>query len=734
MRSAPVSIRRYLKLIVLSALLPSGLFAAGLVYFLWDYQQSQRNEEQLARVRALAAMVEGEIQSTVARLEVLASDPEMEGVSLGEFHRRMRQLVRQSPDWANLVLLSPDGQVLNASVPYGTPLPQSIDGRYPWRAFETGKAVTSDLFTARVRGVPTIGVAVPVIRDSKVVNVLVAGLVLEHLGNRLSSVVPPEGVAGIFDRKLRFIARSRDPQPYIGKPPGEALLTAMSEQREGVIRSVTREGESTFTAFTRLADGWYLGVATLSAPLDRALVRYLGLLGGVWLAMLVLGLVLTRFLMARINRSVAATVDTASRLAAGMPAETSPLAVAELATITDAVRKLFQRERQARAQAEGANRTKDQFLAMLGHELRNPLAPITTALQLMRSGGSDTFAREREIIQRQVQHMVRLVDDLLDIARIARGGIELKQATFEIADIVREAVETAEPLFRSKRLELSVSAPEQGLGVHGDPVRLVQVLSNLLTNAAKFTPQGGRVAMAARARDGLVEVTVADDGAGMDPTELSRVFELFTQGQQSVDRPQGGLGLGLGIARSLARLHGGDLIGASPGRHRGSTFTLTLPQAQGRIESAPPAASATAPPEASAGRLVLVVDDNVDAATGLAELLALWGFRTRVAHEGRAVVPAMREATPDVVLLDIGLPGIDGYDVAAMIRSESQWRHVRLIALTGYGQARDRERSREAGFDLHLVKPVDLEKLAVALGAAAPDDTSAQPDVRGKGG
>jgi signal transduction histidine kinase/ActR/RegA family two-component response regulator len=733
MVSAPVSIRRYLMLIVLSALLPTGLFAAGLVYFLWDYQQSHRNQEQLERVRALASLVEGEIQSTVARLQVLASDPQLGEGSLEAFHQRLRRQLRQSQDWANLVLMSPEGQVINASMPYGTPLPASVAQPYQQQAFETGNAATSDLFTARVRGVPTVGVAVPVFQEGKVAYVLVAGLMLDYLSARLSSVVPAEGVAGLFDRRLRFIARSRDPQPYIGKPPGELLLAAMKQRPQGVLRSMTREGERTFTAFTRLADGWYIGVATPSAPLDHALARYLGLVGGAWLGMLALGLLLTRFLMARINGSVAAAVETASRLAAGTPAEATVPAVAELATITEAVRTLFQRERQARAQAEAANKTKDDFLAMLGHELRNPLAPITTALQLMRSRGGDSFEQERGIIQRQVQHMVRLVDDLLDVARIARGQIDLKKSTLEIAGIVAEAVETAEPLFRRKRVQLSVSAPPRDLKIEGDAARLVQVLSNLLINSAKFTPEGGHVSVTAFARDGKVEVSVADDGAGMDAADLSTVFELFTQGHQSVDRPHGGLGIGLAIARSLARLHGGDLVASSGGQRKGSTFKLTLPQVDDAFAPSSPAPADGARLAASDERLVLVVDDNVDAAIGLAELLKLWGFRTHVIHDGAAVIAAMRESSPDIVLLDIGLPGLDGYQLVRLIRREPQWRGLCLIALTGYGQARDHESSRQAGFDLHLVKPVDLDKLAEALGvpAAAPATGTAGPQRPG---
>jgi signal transduction histidine kinase len=713
MRAAPVSIRRYLMLIVLSALLPMGVFAAGLLYFLWDYQQTQRNQELLARVRVMASMVEGELESTTTRLRLLASDPQLDVATLADFHQRLRDLLQQNGDWSNLLLISRERQLLNAAVPFGTPLPET--GRWPYQrnAFETGRPATSDLFTARVRKGSTVAIAVPVFRDGKAEYALVAGLRLAHLGERLGSIVPSDGVAGVFDRNLKFIARTRDPDPYIGKPPGDLLLNAMRDQPEGVIRSITREGENTFTAFRRLAEGWYIGVATPSAPVDRAFSRYLAILGGAWAALLLLGMVLTRFLMARINDNVAATVETASQLAAGKPAEFSRSTVAELATISDAIRSLFQRERQARAKEEAANKTKDEFLAMLGHELRNPLAPISTALHLMRTRGGDAFPKEREIIQRQVQHMVRLVDDLLDVARIARGGVELKKLTAELSGIVSEAVETTEPLFRRKRIALSVSVPETGLKIHGDPARLVQILSNLLTNAAKFTDEQGKVVVAAAVRGATVDLTVADNGSGMARDELTQVFELFTQGQQGVDRPRGGLGLGLAIARSLARLHGGDLVAASDGPGKGSIFTLTLPRVDGPL--APRAEPDGLPPAARSDRLVLIVDDNVDAAEGLAELLKLWGYRTQVVHDGSAVIGMLQALSPDIVLLDIGLPGIDGFELASLIRQEPCWRDLLIIALTGYGQANDRDRSREAGIDMHLVKPVDIEQLARAL-------------------
>ena len=713
MGSGPVSIRRYLTLIVLSALLPMGLLAAGLMYYLWEYQEDQRNQELVHRARAMALVVEGEVGSTVERLRVLAKDPHLAAGALAAFHERLQQLLAVNDDWGNIILLTEERQVVNAAVPFGTALPEVRERFSPgWIA--AGKPVTSDIFTARLRGWPTVAIGYPVPLDGgEPEQALVVGLRLDYLGERLATILPPTGVAGVFDSELRFIARTRDATPYLGKPPGELLLAAMRKEPEGVIRSVTREGERSFTAFHRLANGWYIGVATPSAPTDKAFARYFGLFGGAWLGILLLGLVLTRFLTDRINRNVASTVSTANRLASGEPAEFPVPTVTELASISEAVRTLFASERQARAQAERANQAKDEFLAILGHELRNPLAPIANALRVMQARGSGEIAREREIIQRQVDHMVRLVDDLLDVARIVRGGVQLTRGALELSAIVTDAVESTRPLFDRKSVALTVSVPERGLQVSGDPVRLTQILNNLLTNAAKFTRENGCVAVAASAQDDQVVLTVADDGVGMASWDLARVFELFTQGEQSVDRPRGGLGLGLPIARSLARLHGGDLQAESAGPGLGATFKLTLPRVDdpvaGDVEPAP-----RTPAFNGEGR-VLIVDDNIDAAVSLADLLGLWGLRAWTVHDGREVIGALEAFAPDVVLLDIGLPGMDGYEVAQTIRGEPRWQSLRIIALTGYGQASDRERSRESGFDAHLVKPVDFSLLEQLL-------------------
>ena len=369
------------------------------------------------------------------------------------------------------------------------------------------------------------------------------------------------------------------------------------------------------------------------------------------------------------------------------------------------------RAQEARLEADRASRAKDEFLAMLGHELRNPLAPIQTALQLMRLRGDATAERERTVIQRQVDHLTRLVDDLLDVSRIARGKVHLRRERIEIAEIVAKAVETASPLLEQRAHALDVDVPREGLAVEGDPVRLAQVASNLLTNAAKYTESGGRVSVRAAREDGQVVLRVRDTGVGISPELLPRVFDSFVQGGQSLDRSHGGLGLGLTIVRSLVSLHGGSVSAHSDGPGQGSEFAVRLPAAAPGVADACGRHAGEAGTPRVDGLRVLVVDDNADAAEMLAEALSLHGHETRVAHDGPAALRICQEFRPAVALLDIGLPVMDGYELAGRLRSLAGMEDVRLIAVTGYGQDTDRDRSRAAGFHSHLVKPLDLDAL-----------------------
>ena len=365
------------------------------------------------------------------------------------------------------------------------------------------------------------------------------------------------------------------------------------------------------------------------------------------------------------------------------------------------------------AELEAASRAKDEFLAMLGHELRNPLSPIATALQLMKLRGDRRTTREQQVIERQVNHLTRLVDDLLDVSRITRGKVELRKERVEVADVIAKAVEMASDLFEQRNHDLSFDLGPERLWVDGDPVRLAQVVANLLTNAARYTERGGKITVSARLQGGEIVIRVKDNGSGISPELLPRIFDLFVQGHRSSDRAQGGLGLGLALVKNLIALHGGSVVALSDGPGKGSEFVIRLPPAAEMEASAPTRSDHDGPPPPSKAKSkrVLIVDDNNDAADSLADLLRDVGHQVEVAYSPVAALKLVETYRPQVAVLDIGLPVMDGYELAARLRANPVLADCLLIALTGYGQSHDLTRSEEGGFQHHLVKPVDIAKL-----------------------
>ena len=359
-----------------------------------------------------------------------------------------------------------------------------------------------------------------------------------------------------------------------------------------------------------------------------------------------------------------------------------------------------------------ADRRKDEFLAMLSHELRNPLAPIRNAVRLLQRG--EGAAKAIEIIDRQTAHLHRLIDDLLDVARVTQGKIALHRERVELLNVVGQALEISRPLIEAKRHELSVSLPDQPVQLDGDLARLAQALSNLLNNAAKYTDPCGHIALKAVRRGDELEISVSDDGMGISAEDLPRMFELFAQSQRGIDRAQGGLGVGLTLVRKIAELHGGRASAKSGGPGMGSEFTIVIPALR-QVSNPSPPPEPRAAAKGARGRRVLVVDDNVDSAETVAMLLGTDGHLTRLAHDGEAALLAAREFVPELIVLDLGLPGMSGYDVARKLRSEPGMAEVTLVALTGYGREEDRARSRDAGFEYHLTKPVEYEELGALV-------------------
>ena len=368
---------------------------------------------------------------------------------------------------------------------------------------------------------------------------------------------------------------------------------------------------------------------------------------------------------------------------------------------------------QTAAALKEADRRKDEFLATLAHELRNPLAPIRNALHIMAlSPEAQVKESARNIIERQLAQLVHLVDDLLDVSRISQGKVELRIALADVVAAVQDALETSQPMIRAGKHELTlVLPPPRTLFVEADATRLCQIIANLLNNAAKYTPDGGRITVRAERQDGFAVITVEDSGVGIPVSLLPRVFDMFAQVDQSMERSQGGLGIGLALVRQLVEMHGGQVEADSQGPGSGSKFTVRLPVSARRPPVEPGAAVPKLHASGDKGVRVLVVDDNVDGAATMAQFLGILGYETLMVHDGLAAVGAAASFRPDVVILDIGLPHLDGHEVARRIRQAPGGNAMMLIAVSGWGQAEDRQKSREAGFDRHFVKPVELEML-----------------------
>ena len=409
------------------------------------------------------------------------------------------------------------------------------------------------------------------------------------------------------------------------------------------------------------------------------------------------------------HEQAAVFTERAERLVAGIAAQ---------AAIAMDNARLYRAEQEGAAKLREADRRKDEFLATLAHELRNPLAPIRTGLHLLRitQPGSDSAEQARAMMERQLTHLIRLVDDLLEVSRISRGKIDLRRSPIELAAVVLSAVETTRPAIEAARHKLEISLPAQPLTVDADFVRLAQVLANLLNNAAKYTDPGGRIALSVRGEGAEAVISVRDNGVGIPAELLPRVFDMFAQVDRTLDRAQGGLGIGLALAKSLVEMHSGTIQVESGGPGQGSEFIVRLPA----TESTQTARSGDAPflaylKPGNARRRVLVVDDNVDAAQSLGLLLGQMGCEVQIAHGGAAAIEAARLAPPHLVLLDISMPGVDGYTVVRRLKQDLAFRDVPFIAVTGLGREADRDRAREAGFNEHLVKPVSPEALREVL-------------------
>jgi signal transduction histidine kinase/ActR/RegA family two-component response regulator len=724
-------IRVYLLVLVLGALLPGALLTAFLVWraFTNDRQVSERRLLDSARVDASA--LDREFAGTISMLQALGTSPALDHEDFEAFYVEARRAQATQPGWDTIELLAPDGQALvSTNLPWGTPLaavpePDSLRELTDTRAPVVGtirsgpEAGTEHLFAIRV----------PVFREERFSYVLSAIVNVESLAR----VVPrqlsdtEEWTRAILDPQGTIAVRTRGADEYVGARANDAFLTRIRKTPELVSAETTRDGVPVYAATSRGAFGWMSIVVVKRAALDAPL---LGSMAGVMAGGVVLmlcGLAAVLLVSRRLASDLSAATLAAEAVADGRTVSQGKGYVAETLQLhrslaaTAALLEVRAGERDeevrradaARAEAEEANRTKDQFMAVLGHELRNPLAPALTALELMKSRDPQVFRREREVLERQVAHMSRLVNDLLEVSRLSRGMIQLDCRRVEVREAVDRAVDMARPLIAQHRHTLEVDVPAVGLIINADVDRIVQVLSNLLTNAAKYTPPGGHVTISARAMSGQAVIACEDDGPGVPPELASTLFVAFTQGPRTFDRREGGLGLGLSLARSLTELHNGTIRVEGRGVSRGSRFVVSLPLAAPADGAADAGSSRTAPP--TTAERILVVDDNVDACDMLRFSLEDEGYAVAVAHTGSEALVTDAGFRADVALLDIGLPGMNGYELAGRLRAVNPT--IRLIALTGYGQATDREAAIAAGFDAHCTKPVTMSELHARIDA-----------------
>ena len=763
-----MQIRAYLYLMAAAILVPVILFA-GFALRLLERAESELARADVARAaERVALLVDAQHTHTIGALGVLAVSPALARGDLAAFRREAEAAADEHDVW--FVLMDERGRMLFSTL--GPAIPGGDQNAPPPAYFPAmfaqERAVVSDVFAGRASGRLVSVVAQPqAVMNMQPAggrrNVLAVSFGTDYFRRLLAGAnLPRDWQVDIVDRRGKLVASNQGPAELVGQDAAPDLVTAGAHTPAGMVETSLRNGGAGTVAFHHTPyAGW---VVAVGVPPSAVAAAPGGMRRGAALALmaaLAVAIAVSAWLGRSHARSIRSAVEAASSLGRGELPPQHRSRIVEIDRLLAALRKAgkelrrlqekretagteresqLERAQEGRQVAEEENRAKDQFLAMLGHELRNPLAPIGTAAQLLKLPDLDTHRARYagDVIGRQVEHMNRLLSDMLDVSRVTRGLVTLNLDDIDLRNVVERAVEQTRPLMEECQHRLDLRLPGQPVMVRGDRTRLTQVVANLLTNSAKYTPAHGAIQLTLSSGGGGDEavLTVADDGEGMTADLLPRVFDLFSQGERKPDRAQGGLGLGLALVRSLVQLHGGSVDASSPGRGGGSIFTVRLP-----LKAEPAALAAPSPNTrrsrepgratqgtgagASASALrVMLVDDNIDAAVSLSLLLEAAGDHlVSTYYDAASALEWAAFERPDVFILDIGLPDMNGYELARRLRGMPQFSSTLLIALTGYGQLADKVRAREAGFDLHIAKPAEPEEIlaALALANAAPE-------------
>jgi signal transduction histidine kinase/CheY-like chemotaxis protein len=735
-------IRTYLVLMATGVLVPVIAFSTLALRFLLGAEHSAAINGLRESTIGLALTVDRELSRAETKLRVIGVSRALAQADYAHVHRQAS--ASSLGEGSYTLLLDKEGnEVINTLKPFGEPLPRQ-DSPEAMAALRSGRTTVSGVLYGAVAKRNVTMVNVPVLAGpDRTPMVLVQVFTTEYFRNIISGTsarLPPGYLIAVIDRSGRFIARSMGGEAMVGRPARAELVAAAGQARSGYIRHHTLEGKLVYNSFhhTELS-GWTVAVAAPAETIDASHGdAFQVALAGLMAALMCAAAVVWYFGRKHL-RAMNAAAENAARLGGGVqPAELNS-GIFEVDRLNDALvdagvqlgraqefrrsalaerEALLAREQQARESAERQNRAKDEFLAMLGHELRNPLAPIQTAAHLLKLPNikPEKIAYASDVISRQVQHMTRLVGELLDVSRVTRGLVSLRFEPVDMKTVVEGAVEQVRALVEARGHTLRQDLAPGPVWVSGDFTRLVQVTTNLLNNAAKYTPDGGQIELSLAISGKQAVLSVSDSGPGIAADLMPRLFEPFSQGVRSQDRSQGGLGLGLALVKNLVGLHQGSVEAANRSGG-GSQFTIRLPLAGARGPELQVPGLPTC--EAEQGLTLLVVDDNVDAAEAMGLMLrSATADTVHLAYDGASALEMARKLKPDVFILDIGLPDISGYELARQLRAQPDFKHALLVAVTGYGQGEDKRLAMEAGFDYHFAKPTDPEVVLGILNAA----------------
>jgi signal transduction histidine kinase/ActR/RegA family two-component response regulator len=754
LRPRPRNLNQALGWLLASVIVPL-LLGALILLVVQARQEQEKDRDQLATLaQTLVQAVDRELDHGKAQLEVIAAAPVIDRQDWQQLHRFASDVANRRPG-SLIGVVGPDGQqLLNTAMPWGQPQPNLWklaeqreqvlwEGRslplssqdLTRQVFQTGRAVYSDLYYGLFIKRPTLALSVPVLREGKVLFALTLSFPPALLEKLLSSAVNTAGLrVAVVDRRGLVVASNAAASSRLGDRMTPISIEPGSTA--GHFQNLARDGTPVRGAYAVSAVNQF--VVRASVPLASTALGSSRVTSAGWLGLVIASFAASVLMASLLGRRIAQPLRELGQAARdGQPPAGQPCGIDEIDVLAQALRAGAEAEMQRREeliasteriQAEAAlrraDRQKDEFLATLAHELRNPLAPIRTAVELIRrrEPPDPKVQRAREIIERQVAHLSRLVDDLMDVSRITLGTIHLRKELLDLVAVATGAADSVRPAVEAAGLNLEQQVGQPHVPVHGDATRLAQCIVNLLNNAVKFTPRGGRIVLRIAQQGPTAGVEVTDSGIGISADNLERIFELFVQEQPSGVHGNTGLGIGLALTRRLMALHGGSVRALSAGPGHGTTMRIEMPAA---TAAAVPAPQAAGPVAHGAGWRVLVVDDNRDAADVLCEMLAISGFASSVAYDGEAALRAIEQDAPDAVLLDIGLPGIDGYEVCRRIRAADRRPQPAVIALTGWGQEKDRERATAAGFDAHLTKPAEPDRMVALLRQLLTDDRGA---------